>query len=51
MRFNINDINKKYHNFVKLGYIRSNCYVLSPCSILQSFDLKTSMLWKSHIYR
>ncbi|UPA11474.1 DUF261 family protein (plasmid) [Borrelia parkeri] len=51
IRFNINDINNKYHNFVKLEYIRSNCYILLPCSILQSFVINTNMLWENHIYR
>ncbi|WP_413966246.1 DUF261 family protein [Borrelia turicatae] len=38
-------------NFIKLRYVRSNCYILSPCSILRSFGIKISMLLKSCIYR
>ncbi|ANA43834.1 DUF261 domain-containing protein [Borrelia hermsii] len=51
LQFSISDINNNYHKFVGLGYIKSNCYILNPCSILQNFGIKTSVRWISHSYR
>ncbi|AHH04271.1 Hypothetical protein BHY_1320 (plasmid) [Borrelia nietonii YOR] len=31
--------------------MKNNCYILNSFGILQSFGIKTSMLWESHIYR
>ncbi|WP_434757541.1 DUF261 family protein (plasmid) [Borrelia puertoricensis] len=51
LQFSVLDINKNYHNFVKLGYIRSNCYILNPCAVLKNFDISTSVRWEGLEYK
>ncbi|BDU63463.1 hypothetical protein BOFE_10030 (plasmid) [Candidatus Borrelia fainii] len=49
-RFSISDINNNYHTFVKLGYMRSNCYILNPCAVLGRFNINTSIRWEAPTY-
>nr|WP_025407125.1 DUF261 family protein [Borrelia hermsii] len=51
LQFSVNDINKNYHNFVKSGCMRSNCYILNPCAVLRRFDISTSVRWENYAYR
>ncbi|AHH09991.1 Hypothetical protein BPA_0036400 (plasmid) [Borrelia parkeri SLO] len=51
LQFSVLDINKNYHNFVKLGYMRNNCYILAPIGIFQNFGISTSVRWEGSAYR
>ncbi|WP_434757193.1 DUF261 domain-containing protein (plasmid) [Borrelia puertoricensis] len=51
LQFSVLDINRNYHNFVKSGCMRSNCYILNPCAVLRRFDISASVRWEGPAYR
>ncbi|WP_024654539.1 DUF261 domain-containing protein [Borrelia hispanica] len=50
-KFDFNDINNNYYQFVSLGYMRINCYILNPCRILSVFGIKRDVRIEDKSYK
>ncbi|ETZ17837.1 hypothetical protein BDCR2A_01251 [Borrelia duttonii CR2A] len=50
-KFDFNDINNNYYQFVSLGYMKSNCYILNPCRILSFFGVKRGICFEDKYYK
>ncbi|ETZ17703.1 hypothetical protein BDCR2A_01370 [Borrelia duttonii CR2A] len=49
--FDFNDINNNYYQFIRLGYMRINCYILNPCRILSFFGVKRDVRVEDKDYK
>lgn len=48
--FKAKDINLNYLRFLKLGYIRNDCYILNPCKILSCYKIFSKVRYESSLY-
>ncbi|WKC84905.1 DUF261 domain-containing protein [Borreliella lusitaniae] len=48
--FKAKDINSNYERFLKLGYIRNDCYILNPCKILSYYKIFSKVRYESPLY-
>ncbi|WP_210365409.1 DUF261 domain-containing protein [Borreliella valaisiana] len=50
LEFTIYDINAAYYRFLGFGHIKSNCFILNPCMILNYYGIKSSVRYESFGY-
>ncbi|WNY63352.1 DUF261 domain-containing protein (plasmid) [Borreliella carolinensis] len=48
--FTPKDVNLNYQRFLKLGYIRNDCYILNPCEILRCYKIFSKVRYESSLY-
>lgn len=48
--FTEKDVNLNYERFLKLGYIRNDCYILNPCKILSCYKIFSRVRYESPLY-
>ncbi|WP_417861761.1 DUF261 domain-containing protein (plasmid) [Borreliella americana] len=50
LEFNVYEINAAYYRFLGLSYIKSNCFILNPCMILNYYGIRSSVRYESFGY-
>ncbi|ADQ29002.1 DUF261 domain-containing protein [Borreliella burgdorferi] len=48
--FSAYEINAAYYRFIGLGYIKSNCFIINPCMILNYYGIRSSVRYETANY-